>query len=145
MHQDYIIILQLFFGAIDRIDIVGSSVLRVVDKSKLHRQMKRITIVNKNLVVITSGHYNFLDSERSQHPKLTAQNSVFIRNLCHALRVLLRNHTHPVAKATVKNQCFHKYLISYFLNSHSGCSFANSSYLYTFPQYRIVLPIQVPS
>ena len=41
--------------------------------------------------------------------KLTAQNRVLVRNLCHALGVFLRNHTHPVAKATVKNQCFHTY------------------------------------
>ena len=69
----------------------------------------KTTIVNENLVVIASGHYNLFDSERSKHSELTAQNRVLIRNLCHALWVFLRDYTHPVAKATVKNQCFHTY------------------------------------
>lgn len=62
MHKDDVII-QVFPGTIDAIDIVCLSIQRVVDEREVHRKAKEIAIIDKDLVKISRSHYDIGDTK----------------------------------------------------------------------------------
>ena len=107
MHQDDILILQIVAGTVDRIDVVGLVVDRILHKGDMQRKIKAVTIADQHAVECACRHDDLGDARFGKHRELSAQDRLPGRDLCHTFRMLTCQNTHPGAKPGVQDQRFH--------------------------------------
>ena len=65
------IVLKVFFGAVDAVDIVGVRIFRIFYKGVPKRQIQTLAVVYQNAVEKPGGHDNLFDSCGGQHSQLS--------------------------------------------------------------------------
>ena len=107
MHEDYILVTEIILCTVNGINIICLVINRIIYKSNIQRQIKRITILHKYCIIVACSHDYFCYSHCLYKSQLTAEDSICGRYLSHTFGMLTSENSHTAAKTGIQNQCFH--------------------------------------
>ena len=103
VHQNHVAAFEVFARAVNRVDVVGGFVKRVVDERQFDRNFQRDRVLFEHRVEISGGDDRLFDAEVGKHFQLPGKNRVAAADLRHAFGLFAGERAHAGAHSRIKN------------------------------------------